>query len=351
MKILAIETSCDETAVAYLEATGDLPHPEFRVLGNSLISQVPIHKEYGGVYPMLAKREHQKNLPLLLEQTLKEVGVSRNASGVDAVAVTRGPGLEPALWTGVEFAKELADKWHVPLIPVNHMEGHLWSVLFNNGNTIEFPLLALLVSGGHTELVYAGDFKTFKILGRTRDDAVGEAFDKVARLLGLEYPGGPKISHLARLHRERSIEPSITFTVPMKNSKDLDFSYSGLKTSVLYTVKKLESLDDDTKQEIARSFEDAAIESLVEKTKQALLSHRARTLIVAGGVSANIYLREKINELKTEFEDLVVFFPQPELTQDNAVMIGITAYIMKLTSRNKPTSDIEASGNLSFNTV
>ena len=197
MKILAIETSCDETAIALLNINGPLGKPEIKVLGNTLSSQVALHEKYGGVYPNLAKREHEKNLPILLEQTLKEANMSEaELRTIDYIAVTAGPGLEPALWTGITFAEALSKKWCKPVIPVNHMEGHIYSILYNTGpnSKLELPALALLVSGGHTELVHIKDFGLYEIMGRTRDDAVGEAFDKVARMLGLTYPGGSKIS-------------------------------------------------------------------------------------------------------------------------------------------------------------
>src|SRR3989344_8160793 len=208
MKILAIETYCDETAVTLLDISGMLEKPDIKVLGNTLLSQVALHEKYGGVYPNLAKREHEKNLPPLLEKTLKEAGYDMSeaelrTNDIDYIAVTEGPGLEPALWVGINFATELGKKWNKPVVPVNHMEGHIFSVLYKMLNTecLTLPALALLVSGGHTELVVVKDFGNYKIIGQTLDDAVGEAFDKVARMLGLPYPGGPEISKLAELSR------------------------------------------------------------------------------------------------------------------------------------------------------
>src|SRR3989344_1444830 len=248
MKILAIETSCDETAVTLLNIEGTPAKPEIEIFGNTLLSQMHLHEKYGGVYPNLAKREPQTNLPILLDQTLKEAGRNPENPNLDYIAVTAGPGLEPALWTGITFAEELGRKWHRPVVAVNHMEGHIYSVLYktesnhkseirNPKSGLVMPALALLVSGGHTELVHVKDFGNYEIMGQTRDDAAGEAFDKAARMLGLPYPGGPQISRLAEHSRVRSAEDRIKLPRPMMHSKNLDFSFSGLKTAVLYRIK------------------------------------------------------------------------------------------------------------------
>ncbi len=347
MKILAIETSCDETAICVLEATGDLPTPTFTVLGNSLLSQIHIHKDYGGVYPMLAKREHIKNLPILLEQVLEQAkSYKLTADSLDIIAVTTGPGLEPALWTGIEFAKNLGERWHKPVLPVNHMHGHMFSFLYNQATPIQFPAIVLLVSGGHTELIHMKSFKEYAVIGRTRDDAAGEAFDKVARLLDLSYPGGPKISALANVHRLKGETSDIIFPRPMMHTDDFNFSYSGLKTAVLYTIKKLGVLDEDKKEEIARAFEDAAIEVLVEKAKRALDTYGAHTLIVGGGVSANTHLQQELHKLE-ESLGVDVRLPEPTLTTDNAVMIGVAAYVDMMNGTKLTTEhEIRAQGNL-----
>lgn len=352
MRILAIETSCDETAIAVLEASGGLGNPHFRTLGNTLLSQIHLHQEFGGVVPNLAKREHEKNLPIILEKVLKEAGLDANNPALDYLAVTEGPGLEPALWTGITFAQDLSKKWNLPLMPVNHMEGHIVSVLYGSDTTISWPAIALLVSGGHTELVYVRELGSYEILGRTKDDAVGEAFDKVARLLGLPYPGGPEISRLAEIHREKHNGdlgiPRFIFPRPMIHSSDLNFSFSGLKTSVLYKLRSLGDLDEETKEEVARAFEDAAVETLVEKARKALLSHEARSLIVAGGVSANRYLRKELGRLTADFPGLTLRLPEPSLTTDNAVMIAMVGYIKALSGLPFPDDEIRARGNLSF---
>src|SRR3990167_10551359 len=214
MIILSIETSCDETAISIVDARGGIKSARFRILANNVASQIKIHRKYGGVYPMLAKREHIKNLPILFKKTLKEANFTPSPSpyqregpgkDIDLIAVTYGPGLETALWTGITFAQELAREWKIPLVPVNHMEGHLFSAMIKRSQTsknprsltsrnFKFPILALLVSGGHTELVLSKKFLKYKIIGQTLDDAVGEAFDKVARMLGLPYPRRPEIS-------------------------------------------------------------------------------------------------------------------------------------------------------------
>jgi N6-L-threonylcarbamoyladenine synthase len=387
VKILAIETSCDETAIAIIEGSGDIHSPRFKVLGNALLSQVDLHKEFGGVYPNLARREHAKNLIPILLKALKESGLykekvnpkpldsqiksrleeifvkepellihflevlpSIESPDIDIIAVTEGPGLAPALWVGVNFADGLRALWNKPVIPVNHMEGHIWSTLLKD-DEIVFPSIALLVSGGHTELVYVKGFGEFEIIGKTRDDAVGEAYDKVARLLGLPYPGGPEISHLAEMHRKSGKDRQIVFTEPMVNSNDFDFSYSGLKTAVLYKLKEFKTLTPEIKEEVARGFEEAAIGALITKTKRAIETFDAKSLIVGGGVIANPYLRSRLAELVTQYDNLILKLPDGSLSTDNAVMIGMSAW---LDAKKNPSllnldfSPLKAKGNLSF---
>jgi N6-L-threonylcarbamoyladenine synthase len=357
LRILAIETSCDETAIAVLECSGGLDKPTFKVFGNALNSQIDLHKEFGGVVPDIAKREHQKWLPLLLDTVFKKVCFDIERPNIDLIAVTAGPGLEPALWTGITFAEELGKKWHIPVMPVNHMEGHILSVLIHGSenpndqglttNEIQFPALALLVSGGHTEIVLVSDYGSYQILGRTRDDAVGEAFDKVARILGLPYPGGPEVAKLAAKDRQEYTEAELEFTMPMLNSGNLDFSYSGLKTAVLYKAKDLGTLTEDDKMSLARAFEDAAIGALVKKTKSALDEHMVKTLIIGGGVSANTYLRESLTTLIEEYPEVTLMFPIRSLTTDNAIMIAVAAYI-ESHKQGPLDMPIKASGNLSL---
>ncbi len=383
MIILGIETSCDETALSLVEASGTLAKPEFKVLGSSLFSQVKLHEQYGGTVPMLAKREHQKNLIPLLEKLLKETSYEKKNSvafseerkneiaktlerepellqpfldyistiekpAIDAIAVTHGPGLEPALWVGVNFARALWLVWNIPIIPVNHMEGHLVSPLLDKQIEIQFPVLGLLISGGHTELVFSEKWGEYKILGATRDDAVGEAFDKVARLLGLPYPGGPEISKVASAFRKadsRQLKASsYRLPRPMLKSGDYDFSFAGIKTSVLYKTKEIGEISDEMKSEIAAEFEEAVTEVLVSKTRNAIEEFGPKTLIIAGGVSANKYIRQNFEKLAKEFPDTTLLIPSHELSTDNAIMIAGAGYIDFLLK--KPAKEMKAEGNL-----
>lgn len=356
MKILSIETSCDDTGIAILEAKNNT----FKILAEEVSSQIDIHAEFGGVFPALAKREHIKNLPIVLEKVLKKAKI-KSAVSVDFIAVTVGPGLEPALWTGIVFAKELAEKWNVPIIPVNHMEGHVISVFADTKKSfkipkVKFPALSLLVSGGHTELVLLKDWMKYTIIGETCDDAAGEAFDKVARMLGLPYPGGPQISKLAEIGRNKEKNSSITLPRPMMYSKNYDFSFSGLKTAVLYMLQKLEKLNEDMKIKIAREFEDAAVEVLTHKTLKAIHEYKIKTLIVAGGVSANKrlqkILKQKINkENKISKSKIEVLFPNKKLETDNAVMISLVGYFNQKKAIKKGFDKIKAIGNLSIGKI
>ncbi len=382
MKILSIETSCDETAVSIVEATGGVQSPSFRVLGNALNSQIAIHSEYGGVFPMLAKREHAKNLPILLKDVLiqaneykekktetseemwqkieniltKEIGLYENIKNIfstiekpdiDMIAVTSGPGLTPALWVGISCAQALGVLWDIHVMPINHMEGHIVSVLMENEDVrpVEFPALALLISGGHTEIVSIKAWGSYTVIGQTRDDAVGEAFDKVARMLGLPYPGGPEISQLAKMAREKNIPHTVTLPRPMLHSQDLDFSFSGLKTAVLYHIRDNGTPTEEEKMDIAREFEDAVTEVLIKKTEKALEDTGAKILIVAGGVIANTNIREACKHMEKKYTGLVVKTPTQKLSTDNALMIAGAAYIE---SEIKPfhKKNITAVGNL-----
>lgn len=335
MRLLGLETSCDETSVAIV--TSD-DNRSFVVEKSLIASQAAKHAEYGGVVPEVAARCHVNVIFPLLEAA----GVPRDGAGIDAIAVTAGPGLVPALRIGVEAAKTLAFVWKKPLVVVNHMEGHVASVFIGRGqgtgdrvgkfffqdlNKIEFPAVCLLVSGGHTELLLMKNFCEYELLGRTRDDAAGEAFDKVAGLLGLPYPGGPEISRLALEGKREAID----FPRPMLKSKDLDFSFSGLKTAVAVYLKTITSppappppLDSDRGgggelDNICASFEQAVVDVLVEKTRRAAAKAQPKSIIVSGGVSANLLLRE---EMKNKLSPLPVYFPSLEFTGDNAAMIA-----------------------------
>lgn len=338
MIILGIETSCDETAISVVDCKGTLESPDFKLLGSALVSQMKLHAEYGGVYPNLAKREHIKNLPIVLEKALDEAKMEMG--NIDAVAVTVGPGLEPALWTGINFAEQLGKEWGIPVIPTNHMEGHIASVLTDR-SSMKFPALALLISGGHTELVYLKNWTEKEVIGETKDDAVGEAFDKVARMLGLPYPGGPEISALAERARNSEQGTSIKFPRPMIHSKDLNFSFSGLKTAVLYYLRDHPGAD---KEEVAREFEDSVVEVLLSKTRQAVEKYNPKTLIVGGGVIANKKIRESFEEI---FTNLDLRIPEKELTTDNATMIAMAGYLSHLSGRDNEIA-LKAQGQLKY---
>ena len=402
-------TSCDETAIAILECDGNEQSAEFNVLGNTLLSQVEIHREYGGVFPALAKREHAKNLVPILEAALEEAELlhedtqaipeemrdkiaailSREPGlaeaffefvseceppAIDAIAVTASPGLEPALWVGINFARALALLWDKPLVAVNHMEGHIFASLLRceEGNRnqvignsksdtetytlqpITFPLLALLISGGHTELVLMKKWLKYELIGKTRDDAVGEAFDKVARMLELPYPGSTR--------SRDSPSSSVTNTkgspwqprTPlgencrvMIDSGTCDFSFAGLKTAVLYLLKDKSDLNDEEKKYLAHEFENAVADVLWKKTAQALEEANAETLVIGGGVSANTHIRRVFTEnMKNEFPRAVLRIPVAALTTDNAIMIALAGYYRAL--RKEFVTSITANGNLSL---
>ncbi|MBI2024871.1 MAG: tRNA (adenosine(37)-N6)-threonylcarbamoyltransferase complex transferase subunit TsaD [Candidatus Harrisonbacteria bacterium] len=320
MRILAIETSCDETSVALVDCKGTLKNPKFKVLKNLVSSQIKVHRPFGGVVPTLAKREHQKNLPKIIGKI-----VNRKLK-IDVIAITVGPGLEPALWAGIEFAKDLAKKLKKPLIGANHMEGHLYSNWLENPS-VKFPAVALVVSGGHTILLKMDSLTKWKKLGETRDDAAGEAFDKVARLLGLPYPGGPEIQKLA----SKGNPAAVKFPRPMLTDKNFDFSFSGLKTSVLYYLRAnpLVASNHTQAADIAASFQQAIVDVLAGKTVRAARRSGAKSVLLCGGVSANKPLREglgsHIRNLGMKF-----FVPDFEYNTDNAAMIAAAAYIQKL---------------------
>ena len=391
MKILAIETSCDETAISIIEAKGELKKPHFKIIADTVISQINIHKEYGGVFPALAKREHTRNLLPILKTTLRKANLISNSQfpiskqttnkihkilereieiaepllefvkthkipKIDAISVTQGPGLEPALWTGINFAKALSLLWNKPLIPVNHMEGHLVASLLKSKVTsnkykgVEFPALGLLISGGHTELVLIKDWMDYKLIGQTRDDAVGEAYDKVARMLGLPYPGGPEISKLSEEFSKNLKLKTKNFSLPrpMINTNDFDFSFSGLKTAVLYMIKKIKNVTPEIQKEICHEFEQAVIDVLITKTKKAIIKNNVKTLILGGGVTANKKIRKEFKKLEKEFK-IDVLVPDIKYTGDNATMIAIAGYFRYLNKQflepNK-TGKIKADGNL-----
>ena len=263
------------------------------------------------------------------------------------IAVTQGPGLEPALWVGISFAKALSLYWNIPLIGINHMKGHIFSVLLNQ-TQIKFPSLALLISGGHTELVEMNSISDFRIIGKTKDDAIGESYDKVARMIGLEYPGGPKIAELASQARQSGLGSGpIAFPRPMLHSPDLDFSFSGLKTAVLYKTREFEFLDDTTKLHIAHEFEQAVIDVILFKLKKALSQKNYKSIIVSGGVIANSYLREKLETLGDN-QNIPLLLPQVSDSTDNAQMIAVAGAIETHTQKPQINPEIKAQGGLSY---
>jgi N6-L-threonylcarbamoyladenine synthase len=388
MKILGIETSCDETAISYINTDGKTVF----VLGNCVNSQADLHTPYGGVFPTLAKREHSKNIVATFMSAMKPFVTKNEVSlvteeqvetikallgreqelldgllaeiiylqkpNIDAIAVTEGPGLEPALWVGINFAKALNILWNIPIIPMNHMEGHILVSLLKkpttNTRTQEqdeyeiiqpiLPALSLLISGGHTELVLIPKIGEYTIVGQTRDDAVGECFDKTARILGLPYPGGPKISALAKEAREQNIESPERLPRPMIHSKDLDFSFSGLKTAVLYLVQRFGTLDERTKKGIAREIEDSIVETVTKKTTSAIDAYNAQSLIIGGGVIANTRMREMLAHVADE-RGIPLFLPEIGHATDNALMIAVAAWF----SKEKTTSERpKAQGGLSL---
>ncbi len=310
MLVLGLETSCDETGVALYDTGRGL-------LGHALFSQVDIHVEYGGVVPELASRDHvRKTLPLV-EQVLLEAGCT--GPDVDAVAYTAGPGLMGALMVGATLARSLAWGWQVPVLGVHHMEGHLLAPMLED-DPPEFPFVALLVSGGHTQLVRVEGIGEYRMLGESLDDAAGEAFDKAAKMLGLPYPGGP---HIARLAREGEAG-RFDFPRPMVNRPGLDFSFSGLKTYTLNTVADCRGdgeLSDRDRRDIARAFEDAVVGTLVIKCRRALAQEGLDSLVIAGGVSANRNLRATL-EAALAKEGGRVYYAAPEFCTDNGAMIA-----------------------------
>lgn len=322
MNVLAIETSCDETAVAVICVANGV----IEVRANTISSQVALHAQYGGVVPALAAREHATNIGPVFEAALAEAGITDPEHEIDLIAVTYGPGLGPALLIGTTFARTLAWRWNKPLIGVNHMDGHVHSNWLSHAipDTI-FPALNLIVSGGHTELVLMRSHTEYDIIGETQDDAIGEAFDKVARLLGLGYPGGPKVSKLA----ESGDSATYALPRPMLASGDFHFSYSGLKTAVLYLIRDLtgstRELTEKEKADIAASFQEAAIDVLIQKTRRAAQKHAVHAMLLSGGVSANTLLRARLDALGTEL-DISCYIPEMKYTTDNAAMIAVAGY-------------------------
>jgi N6-L-threonylcarbamoyladenine synthase len=324
MTILALESSCDETAAAILTVKRGKP----MLLSSVVASQIEIHAQYGGVVPEVAARHHVERVLPVITEALAIAKIKPKQ--INLLAVTAGPGLITSLRVGVETARALSVAWQIPLLAVNHMYGHITGALANN--SIKFPALALIVSGGHTEIIYMKNATSCRKVGATVDDAVGEAYDKVAKILGLGYPGGPIISQLATQGNPKAYE----FPRPMAKSSDLKFSYSGLKTAVLYQSQKVNLKDKNIVADLCASFQEAALDVLVTKMKRAAKEYKPKTLIVAGGVAANNQLREKLQLLATELE-LPLLAPDKSLCTDNAGMIAYAAYY--LTQKKRPKVD------------
>lgn len=427
MKILSIETSCDETGIAVLGADSNIS-TEITILGNALASQIDLHAKYGGVFPALAKRAHAEKLVPLLSEALNQTNLLKlkttllsqsekdqmkesleflapkenmlqiqfvdffqkyEKPEIDYIAVTVGPGLEPALWVGVNAARALSIIWNIPIIPINHMEGHIVTAAIEalekkcefldlaaepqtqrfedlkiriqperafKFTDLKFPAISLLISGGHTELVLVTSFGQYQKIGQTRDDAVGEAFDKVARMIGLPYPGGPGISRLARNYREKILEKKIenifSLPRPMIHSGDYDFSFSGIKTAALYAMRDHGEMSEVDKEMLSAEFEDAVTEVLLKKTLKAIEEYQAQSVIVGGGVASNTFIREEFTQtLQEKFgESVTLYFPEPWLATDNAIMIGLAAISQIKTGQIKTSTpkNLVADGNLSL---
>ncbi|MBI2050058.1 MAG: tRNA (adenosine(37)-N6)-threonylcarbamoyltransferase complex transferase subunit TsaD [Candidatus Staskawiczbacteria bacterium] len=398
--ILAVETSCDDTGIAILKApkTSNFsayggPVEGWKVLSNIVSSQVKIHKKYGGVYPMLAKREHQQNLPLVLTKALKESKLLKISNSqflipkqiqnpkfkilkkilereeklygkltqflakykkpeVDLIAVTQGPGLEPCLWVGVNFAKALSLFWDIPIVPINHIEAHILVNFVDSKSQFKiqnsFPAVCLVVSGGHTQLILMKNIGKYKIIGETKDDAAGECFDKCAKILGLGYPGGPAIAAEAAKFQISNFKFQIKLPRPMINTKDYDFSFSGLKTAVLYHHKKQSVKTQKSKEYIMQmcfQTQQAIIDVLLKKTTKAAKDYKAKTIILGGGVSANQELRKQLKEkIEKEIPNTKYLIPNTKYSTDNALMIAITGYFHK--TKTKDWKKLKAKANL-----
>ena len=319
MLILGIETSCDETGIALYDSNKGL-------LGHTLHSQIDLHAEYGGVVPELASRDHIRYIIPLINQLLNKTSIAKEA--INAIAYTAGPGLSGALLVGSTVGESLSFALGIPSIPVHHLEGHLLAPMLEDKKPV-FPFLALLVSGGHTQIIHVKQIGQYDIVGDTLDDAAGEAFDKTAQLLGLGYPGGAKLSKLAE-----SGKPKYDLPKPMLHSKDFDFSFSGLKTAVLTLVKKQPELTDTIKANIAASFQESITEVLIYKTLKAMNSLNLNQIVVSGGVGANKQLREKLTKSSQE-NNFQLFFPSLEFCTDNGAMIALAGYLRHSLSEKK----------------
>ena len=303
--IMGIESSCDETSVSIVKNGRE-------VLSNCINSQIKIHEEYGGVVPEIASRCHTEVINGIMKEALKEANV--NLKDIDAIAVTQGPGLVGALLVGVSYAKGLSYVTGKPLVAVNHIEGHIAGNYLTHKD-LKPPFICLIISGGHTHLVNVKSYTDFEILGKTRDDAIGEAFDKVARVVGLGYPGGPKVDNLAK-------QGNANIKLPVTHFENLDFSFSGIKTAVINLNHKDPNID---KSDLCASFQDAVTEMLITNVKKAIKEYSIEKIVIAGGVSRNSYIRNSFDKLAEE-QKINVYYPEPILCTDNAAMIAAAGY-------------------------
>ncbi|PIY93457.1 MAG: tRNA (adenosine(37)-N6)-threonylcarbamoyltransferase complex transferase subunit TsaD [Candidatus Magasanikbacteria bacterium CG_4_10_14_0_8_um_filter_32_14] len=343
MKILGIESSCDDTSISLIEITDN----KIKILAEKTASQIDVHKKYGGVVPEIAGRKHAEVITPLVDE------IMANFAKPNTIAVTAGPGLITGLLVGVETAKSLSYLWNVPLVAINHIEGHINSVKLNIKDEqtpiLTFPLLALVVSGGHTELLLSKQENEYEKIGGTRDDAVGEAFDKIAKIIGLDYPGGPKISKYAQDGNPQTIK----FPRPMMDSNDYDMSFSGLKTASLYwlqdNTKKTKNNTFKLKPQILNdfcaSFEQAIVDVLVEKTTRAVKQYNPKSVLLVGGVSANIKLRETLKNTIEQIPNTKFFLSALKYSMDNAAMIAVASYNYAKQSKFTDWKEIKADPN------
>ena len=346
MIILAIETSCDETAASVVEGKGNM----ITVLSNIVSSQIDIHRKYGGVVPEVAAREHVLNILPVINEALEKAGIKKEDASkkIKAIAVSQGPGLITSLLTGIETAKSLAYAWNIPIIPINHIEGHIYSNFINDApSKKDFPAIILTVSGGHTMLVLMKDHGKFTTIGETRDDATGEAFDKAAKLLGVGYPGGPEISRIASEFNAVAVgENKISLPRPMIYSPDFDFSFSGLKTAIRYEIEKDADFQNHL-PEYCHEFQQAVIDVLIHKTIKAAEKYKAKSVFLSGGVSANRELRIQFETaVKEKLENTKFKVPDLKYTTDNATMIATAGYYRALNKKFTPWQKIKVDCNL-----
>jgi len=350
MNILAIETSCDDTSISLVKCEGDLDNIVSTTYAQVVSSQIKIHKKYGGVVPSLASREHEKNIDIVLKEVIKKANIKKDQvkDFIDAIAVTTSPGLLPSLLIGVNFAKSLSYFLDKPIISVNHLLGHICSNFIslqekNYSIKFNYPAVTLLVSGGHTQLYTFNNLKDFQIKGETKDDAAGECFDKIAKMLNLGYPGGPAISKEAMKIKNKEYDFSLPR--PMMHTDDFYFSFSGLKTAVMYLIKKLKKANkftSETVSQICYESEQAICEVLTKKTINLALQQNAKAVFLSGGVSANSTLKEMLKQSCQKY-DIQFIAPEIKLTMDNATMIGIAGYVKYLNQGYTSFDNVQAS--------